>query len=299
MSLPPFHFDGAHAVLTGAASGMGEQMAYQLADRGTHLVLIDRDQVRLETVAGQVRDAHPTLQVHTEVVDLADLAAVDAVIERILAVSPRVDLLINNAGVALGGGSFTDLTAEEFDWVQAINFRAPVGLCRGLLPALRRSPSGHIVNVSSLFGLIGPAGQSAYSASKFALRGFSEVLGHELAPRGIGVTSVHPGGIRTRISESARVPASVPAEEAAAGKVAFAKLLTYPADKAAEKILRGVHRRRERVLIGFSAIAPDLIARLFPVHYASVLRRLLSPASRKAAAKQQQDPSRRTTDAAR
>jgi short-subunit dehydrogenase len=298
MSLHPFHFDGAHAVLTGAASGMGEQMAYQLAERGTNLVLIDRDQVRLETVAGQIRDAHPTLQVHAEVIDLADPAAVDTLIERILAVSPRVDLLINNAGVALSGASFADLTAEEFDWVQSINFRAPVALCRGLLPALRRSPGGHIVNVSSLFGLIGPAGQSAYSASKFALRGFTEVLRQELAPHGIGVTSVHPGGIRTRISESARVPASVSAEAAAAGKAAFAKLLSYPADKAAEKILHGVHRRRGRVLIGFSAIGPDLVARLLPVHYAAVLRPLLSPASRKAAARQQQDLSRHT-DAAR
>lgn len=280
MPLPPFQFNGAHAVLTGAASGMGEQMAHQLAERGAHLVLIDRDKLRLEAVADLIRRLHPALPVHAEVADLADAETVEALVGRVLAVSPRVDLLINNAGVALGG-AFADLSAEEFDWVQSINFRAPVMLCRGLLPALLRSPGSHIVNVSSLFGLIGPAGQSAYSSSKFALRGFSEVLRHELAPRGIGVTTVHPGGIRTRISESARVAASANAEQAAAGKAAFANLLTYPADKAAAKILDGVHRRQGRVLIAFSAIAPDVIARLFPVHYAAVLQRLLPGASRR------------------
>jgi short-subunit dehydrogenase len=285
MSLPPFRFAGAHAVLTGAASGMGEQMAHQLADRGTHLVLVDRDAPRLESVAGEVRRRHPGIEVHTEVADLADVAGVPALVERVLAASPRVDLLVNNAGVAMGGG-FADLSAEEFDWVMAINFAAPVALCRGLLPALRSSSGSHIVNVSSLFGLIGPPGQSAYCSSKYAIRGFSEVLRHELAPEGIGVTTVHPGGIRTRISETARVAASVSEQEAAAGKAGFAKLLTYPADKAARQILDGVEQRRGRVLIAVSAVVPDLVARLFPVRYAAVLARLRPGAAKQAAASQ-------------
>ncbi len=273
MSIAPFSFFGAHAVLTGAASGMGEQMAHQLAGRGTHLVLIDRDADRLGAVATDVRQRYPNLDVHDEVADLADLSAIDSLITRILTVSPRVDLLINNAGVAMGG-AFADLTAEEFDWVQDINFRAPVALCRGLLPTLRESPGAHIVNVSSLFGLIGPAGQSAYSASKFALRGFSEVLRAELAPLGIGVTTVHPGGIRTRIAESARVAANAPAVQVAAGRAGFAKVLTYPADKAATEILDGVQHRKGRVLIAFSARFVDALARLLPGHYAAVLGRL-------------------------
>lgn len=273
MRLPEFRFDGAHAVLTGAASGIGEQLALQLAARGTHLVLLDLDATRLAAVTAQLRRQHPSIDVRTEVVDLADLDAVEEVVERILAVSAQLDLLINNAGVALGG-DFADLTAEEFDWVQNINFRAPVALCRGLLPALRQAPAAHIVNVSSVFGLIGPSGQSAYSASKFALRGFSEVLRHELTPTGIGVTTVHPGGIRTRIAESARVAARATPEQAAAGKAAFAQLLTYPADQAAAKILDGVRRRQGRVLIAFSARSVDVVARLFPSHYAAVLQRL-------------------------
>jgi short-subunit dehydrogenase len=280
MSLPRFAFPGAHAVLTGAASGMGEQMAYQLAERGTHVLLVDRDEARLDAVARTIRSRHPDLQVLTEITDLAEHTAVTALIERILTRWPQIDLLINNAGVALGG-DFATLSAEEFDWVQDINFRAPVALCRGLLPALQHTPGAHIVNISSLFGLIGSPGHSAYCASKFALRGFSEVLRHELAAQGIGVTSVHPGGIRTRIAETARVPASATAEEAEAGKAAFNKVLTYPADQAATQILDGVHRRKARVLIAFSAIAVDLLARLLPSHYGTVLGRLRSSARRK------------------
>jgi NAD(P)-dependent dehydrogenase (short-subunit alcohol dehydrogenase family) len=164
----------------------------------------------------------------------------------------------------------------------AINFAAPVALCRGLLPALRASAGSHIVNVSSLFGLIGPPGQSAYSSSKYALRGFSEVLRHELAPAGIGVTTVHPGGIRTRIAETARVAANATPEQERAGKAAFAKLLTYPADKAAAQILDGVERRKGRVLIATSAVVPDILARLFPVRYADVLKVLQPGAAKKA-----------------
>lgn len=278
MSLPTFSFDGAHAVLTGAASGMGEQMAHQLAARGTHLVLVDRDVARLTDVAAQLATTHPALSIHTEVADLAEASAIDDLVRRILEVSPRVELLINNAGVALGG-DFLDLTKEEFDWVMSINFQAPVDLTRGLLPALVESNGGHVVNVSSLFGLIGPAGQSAYSSSKFAIRGFSEVLRHELAPLGVGVTTVHPGGIKTRIAETARVAASATAEQEAAGKKTFEKLLTFPADKAAHQILRGVERRKPRVLIAISAVVPDLFARLSPAHYGALLN-LVMPAKK-------------------
>lgn len=296
MSIASFTFHGAHAVLTGAASGMGEQMAHQLAARGTHLVLVDRDEARLTDVARQIRTTHPLLTVHTEVADLADTAGIDGLVARILAASPQVDLLINNAGVALGG-AFTDLTKEEFDWVMAINFQAPVDLTRGLLPALLDAPAGHVVNVSSLFGLIGPAGQSAYSSSKFAIRGFSEVLRHELAPQGIGVTTVHPGGIKTRIAETARVAASATPEQEAQGKAIFDKLLTYPADKAAAQILRGVERRKARVLIAASAVVPDLLARLFPSHYGAVLNRVIpanKPKATVAAAEKVQDEVVRT-----
>ncbi|MFI2478879.1 SDR family NAD(P)-dependent oxidoreductase, partial [Nocardia xishanensis] len=272
MTLDKFQFDGAHAVLTGAASGMGEQVALKLAALGTHLVLIDRDADRLANVASIIVGRHPSLSVHTEVADLADISNIDHLVSRILADSPTVNLLINNAGVALGG-SFAEVSPAEFDWVMEINFRAPVALCRGLLPALRRSPGSHIVNVSSVFGLIGPPGQSAYASSKYALRGFSDVLRHELAAEDIGVTTVHPGGVRTRIAESARVATSVTAE-GRTHKSSVAQNLNFPADKAAALILDGVQHRRARVLIAYTSTVPDIVARIFPTKYWAILQAL-------------------------
>jgi short-subunit dehydrogenase len=267
----PFRFSGATAVLTGAAGGIGEQLAHGLAARGTHLVLLDRDEAGLEGVAGTIRRRHPEVRVRTVVADLAELPALPGVADRILAEHPRIDLLVNNAGVALGG-TFEQVSAEEFDWLMDINFRAPVLLTRRLLPALLAAPGGHLVNLSSLFGLIAPPGQVAYSASKYAVRGFTEGLRHELAGR-VGVTVVHPGGVRTRIAESARTPAGVPAEQAAAGRESFAALLSYPAERAAADILDAVERRRGRLLVAPSAVLPDLAARLFPGSYWPVLQR--------------------------
>lgn len=277
MSATPYRFAEGTAVLTGAASGIGEQLAYGLAVRGSDLVLIDRDGERLESVAATVRDRHPGLSVSTLVLDVADRNALDAAAEQILREHPRITLLVNNAGVALGG-DFERLTLDEFDWVMDINFHAPVRLTHHLLPALTASPGGHLVNVSSLFGLIAPGGQSAYSSSKFAIRGFSEVLRTELAERGTGVTTVHPGGIRTRIAATARVGVNIPADEAEQGKRDFAKLLTFPPEKAAELIIDGIEHRRARVLIGLSAKLPDALARLLPVHNMAVFSRLVGAA---------------------
>ncbi|MEX5234772.1 SDR family NAD(P)-dependent oxidoreductase [Kocuria arenosa] len=266
----PFRFSGATAVLTGAASGIGEQLAHGLAARGTHLVLLDRDAAGLEAVAGAIRSGHPDLPVRTVVADLAELSALPGVAERIRAEHPRIDLLVNNAGVGLGG-SFEQVSAEEFDWLMDINFRAPVVLTRELLPALLAAPGSHLVNLSSLFGLIAPPGQVAYSASKYALRGFTEGLRHELAGR-VGVTVVHPGGVRTRIADSARTPAAVPEERARKEREDFAALLSYPAERAAAEILGAVERRRNRLLVAPSAVLPDLVARLLPGSYWRVLR---------------------------
>ncbi|WP_440900091.1 SDR family NAD(P)-dependent oxidoreductase [Actinosynnema sp.] len=275
MPLPPFVFDGARAVLTGAASGIGEQLAVGLAARGAHLLLVDVDADRLDVVAGRRRAQLWQVQVVSVVVAHADPDAVEALAARVLGRFPRVDLLLNNAGVAVGG-SFTDLSAAEFDRVQAVNFRAPVALCRGLLVPGALGRGAHVVNVSSVFGIVGPPGQSAYSASKFALRGFTEVLRHELRPLGIGVTSVHPGGVRTRIATSARPAASLDAAEAERGRAAADRVLTYPAGRAAERILDGVRRRRPRVLVAVTAVLPDLLVRLLPGRYWSVMR-VLAP----------------------
>ena len=289
-----FVFPGGTAVVTGAASGIGEALAYGLARRGAELVLLDRDAERLDAVAAAIRVAHPDRRVDTHLVDLADADATDRVAAELRRRHPRIRLLVNNAGVALGG-RFDQVTLDEFFWVTEINFRAVVRLTHALLPALKAEPGAHLVNISSLFGLIAPAGQTAYSASKFAVRGFTEALRHELVDDGVGVTSVHPGGIRTRIAASARVGSGVPREEFEAGRQQFEKLLSIDPAKAAEVILRGVRRRRGRVLIGWSAKLPDLLVRLAPASYGRILAlgtRVRMPAGRTAPEPVAPDPER-------
>ncbi|MEV0328013.1 SDR family oxidoreductase [Micromonospora echinospora] len=272
-------FTDGTAVVTGAAGGIGAALAHGLARRGSHLVLLDRDGDRLAEVAAAVRAAHPALRVDTHVVDLADAGATARVAETVRAAYPGIRLLVNNAGVALGG-RFDEVTLEEFSWVIDINFRAVVQLTHALLPTLKAEPGSHLVNISSLFGLIAPPGQAAYSASKFAVRGFTEALRHELVSDGVGVTCVHPGGIRTRIAASARVGSGVDPDEYEAGRRRFEKLLTIDPARAAEVILDGVRRRRGRVLIGWSATLPDLMARILPASYG----RLFALGTRRSAA---------------
>ncbi|MFI5084620.1 MAG: SDR family NAD(P)-dependent oxidoreductase [Actinomycetales bacterium] len=273
MRIPNYDFHARTTVLTGAASGMGEQLAHGLAARASELVLIDRDSEGLEAVARAIHATWPGAKIQLHVVDLADADALAAVAQRILAASPRIGLLINNAGVALGG-RFEQLTMADFDWIMAINFRAPVLMTHYLMPALKAGGNSHVVNVSSLFGLVAPAGQSAYAASKFALRGFSEALRAELAGDGIGVTTVHPGGVRTNIAKNARSAGTVTSEQLIRSQRQFAALLTFPADRAAALILDAVERRRPRLLIGASAKIPDLISRAAPASYPRIQKHL-------------------------
>lgn len=263
-----YDFAAGTAVVTGAAGGIGEQLAYALARRGSALVLVDRDAGKLELVAKNVA-AHTGRPVATYIVDLADDAAAHAIAAQIAVEHPETSLLINNAGVALGG-SFEQVTEEEFDWLMAINLRAVITFTRALLPTLRTHPGSHLVNLSSLFGLIAPAGQVAYSTSKFAVRGFTEGLRAELAGS-VGVTVVHPGGIRTGIATNSRVAAAIPETDAREGRQTFAKLLTYPPEKAAAEIVAAIEKRRPRLLIAVSARIPDVLARLTPGHYPAVL----------------------------
>ncbi len=270
--MEPYRFAGRTAVVTGAASGIGEALAVQLAARGSDLVLVDRDEDRLGKVADRLRAVHPGLAVAAHVADLADEQQTDALAAMLAAEYPGTALLINNAGVALGG-RFDQVTIEEFDWVMAVNFRAVVRLTHALLPVLKAHPGAHLVNVSSVFGIFAPAGQAAYAASKFAVRGFSEALRHELADDGVGVTVVHPGGVKTRIAESARTGSGISIEEYERGREQFVKLLRMPPEKAAAQIMAAVERRRPRLLIGWSATVPDVLVRLVPVSYWKLVAR--------------------------
>lgn len=274
-----YAFPGGTAIVTGAASGIGEALAGALAARGSNLVLLDRDADRLGAVAETIRSTHPDLKLDTLVVDLADHEATEQAAKKLAADHPQTTLLINNAGVALGG-RFDQISLDEFHWLMDINFRAVVTLTHHLLPVLRSNPGAHLANVSSVFGIIAPAGQPAYSASKFAVRGFTEALRAELADEGVGVTCIHPGGIATRIATSARIGSGVSEAEVADGREQIGSLLTIPPATAAETILRGIERRAPRVLIGWSAKVPDLIARLAPGSYTRILALALSRSRR-------------------
>jgi len=264
--MKPWTLRGGVAVITGAASGIGAALAIDLARRGMHLALVDLNATGLDAVAAQARASGVTVSTHA--MDVADHAAVAALPAAVLGSHGRVTVLVNNAGVALGG-LFEQVDAEDFDWLMAINFGATVRLTRAFLPVLAREAAAQLVNVSSIFGIIAPPAQTAYSASKFAVRGFSESLRHELqmASSPVGVTLVHPGGVRTAISENARLAKGLDAADVARERANWRRLLALAPEAAAEIIATGLARRAPRVLVGKDAQAAALVQRLFPVNY--------------------------------
>ena len=265
-ALKPWTLRGGVVVLTGAASGIGAALAANLARRGMHLALVDLNPVGLEAAAAQARPAGVTVSTH--VLDIADHAAAAALPAQVLARHGRVTALVNNAGVALGG-MFGDVDADDFDWLMNINFGATVRLSRAFLPLLAREGAAQLVNVSSIFGIIAPPGQTAYAASKFAVRGFSESLRHELQASGspVGVTLVHPGGVRTSIAENARLAKGLDGAEVARERANWRSLLALSPEKAAETIAVAIEQRVPRVLVGNDAKGAALVQRLFPVGY--------------------------------
>ncbi len=259
---------GRTAVVTGAAGGIGRGIALALARRGCHVALADIDKAALARTTAEIagQESARSLRVSHYRLDVANRAAVAALPAQVMAAHGAVDILVNNAGVALGG-TFLEIAESDFDWLLGINFWGVVQMTRAFLPLLSNSEEARIVNVSSLFGLIAPPGQTAYAASKFAVRGFSESLRHELADTRIGVTVVHPGGIATSIAKNARMPASLSDDEAAKRRTFFDSFLTMPPETAGEIIVRGVERRKARILVGSDAKYAELVERLMPVNY--------------------------------
>lgn len=260
------------AVITGAGSGIGRAIAYSLARRGCHLALAD---VNAEGLAQTVQQAQEIgVRVAGFHLDVTNREAVGQLPAQVQAQFGRIDLLINNAGIAFGG-TFEQVSETDFDRVIDINFNAVVRLTRAFLPYLHQSDEARIVNLSSLFGLISPPGQSAYSASKFAVRGFSNALRHELAGTRVGVTVAHPGGVATAIAQNAGVPAGADPEEVEKQRAQQQKLLRMPPEKAGEIIVNGIENRQARVLVGNDAKLLALVERLLPVHYWSLLAKLI------------------------
>src|ERR1700693_4462676 len=193
------------AVVTGAGSGIGRALARQLAVTGSALALADIDEAGLQQTAASL--AERGVQLTTHVMDVSDESAVQFFAQDVAARHGRVTLLINNAGVALHG-TFEEISLDDLRWLMGINFWGVVYGVKYFLPLLKKEPRAHIVNISSVFGIVAPAGQSAYSASKFAVRGFTEALRHELEDTSVFVSCVHPGGIRTPIAKHARLGAN-------------------------------------------------------------------------------------------
>jgi NAD(P)-dependent dehydrogenase (short-subunit alcohol dehydrogenase family) len=265
---------GRTAVVTGAAGGIGGAIAAALARRGCHLALADIDDAALARTAAGIADneVRQSLRVSRHHLDVADRAAVSALPAQVLAEHGGVDVLVNNAGVALGG-TFVQVAESDFDWLFGINFWGVVQMTRAFLPLLQNSEEARLVNISSLFGLIAPPGQTAYCASKFAVRGFSESLRHELSGTRVGVTVVHPGGVATSIAKNARMPSSMSAAEIALRRKFSDKFLTMPPEIAGETIVRGIENRRPRILVGSDAKFAALLERLMPVTYWNLLER--------------------------
>ncbi|MDH1012779.1 SDR family NAD(P)-dependent oxidoreductase [Pseudomonas nicosulfuronedens] len=272
------NLDNQVAVLTGAASGIGRALAEQLAGKGCHLALVDRDEAGLrETLARLPRTGR---HVSLHVLDLAQRDAVRTLPEQVLQEHPTVHLVINNAGVAVGG-SFDRVSEEDFDWLMAINFQAVVDITRGFLPVLQRNGArGKFVNVSSLYGLVSPPGQAAYSASKFAVRGFSNSLRHELRGSSVDMMVVHPGGIATSIATNAKAPKDIDPAEVERQRKEMNRLLRMPPSKAAGIILNGIEKDRARVIVGIDALILSIIERLVPVNYWGIVERLMNQRGR-------------------
>src|SRR5215216_943478 len=260
--------EGRTAVVTGAAAGIGRAIAVSLAQRGCHLALADIDEVGLAGTSELTRGFGVRVSQHR--LDVADRVAVAEFPAVVAAEHDGVDVLVNNAGVAVGG-TFEQVAEKDFEWLFEINFWGVVRMTRAFLPLLRASEDARVVNLSSVYGLVAPPEQAAYAASKFAVRGFSEALRHELQGSNIGVSVVHPGGIATSIAENARVPAGVSEEEIARRLAKYRKLLRLPPEIAGETIVRGIEQRQPRVLIGSDAKVISLVARLLPATYWKLL----------------------------
>jgi NAD(P)-dependent dehydrogenase (short-subunit alcohol dehydrogenase family) len=264
---------GRVAAITGAGSGIGRATAVELARQGCHLALSDVAPGGLEETAQACRAAGAT--VTTAGVDVADRDAIYAWAEAAAGDHGHVNVIVNNAGVALTA-PVAEMTDESFEWLFAINFWGVVHGTRAFLPHLQRAGEGHVVNVSSLFGLVGIPTQSAYCAAKFAVRGFSESLRMELADTPIGVTCVHPGGIKTNIARAARFEGDSSMlgarsqEEAAA---AFDKVARTSPERAAKRIVGAIRADRGRLPVGLDAYALDLVQRLMPSAYQRLVLR--------------------------
>jgi short-subunit dehydrogenase len=268
------NFNDKVAAITGAGSGMGRTLAIQLAGHGCHLALSDINESGLAETQALALRANHTIRIDVRKLDVAVREGVFAWADATAREFGKVNLVFNNAGVALSSTAETT-RIEDFTWLMNINFWGIVHGTQAFLPHLKQSGDGHIVNTSSLFGLLAAPGTSAYHAAKFAVRGYTESLRQELdlMKCGVSATCVLPGGIKTAIAENARRDENIAllGMDPRTSQEKFSRNLVTSAEQAAATILKAVQRNRRRVLVGRDAIVLDKVQRLFPSGYAVVI----------------------------
>jgi NADP-dependent 3-hydroxy acid dehydrogenase YdfG len=253
---------GKIAVVTGAGSGIGRALAQQLNREGCSLYIND---INPDTLAETVKLLPRTdVSVKQSTLDVADKAAVHAWANSIASESGHVDIVINNAGVAVTS-MVEDCDYDNLEWLMGINFWGVVHGTQAFLPLLRKSSQGHLVNISSVFGIIAVPTQSAYNAAKFAVRGYTEALRQEMAGTNVHVCCVHPGGIRTNIAKASR--GGDPAMTAEQRGAEFEKVAKTTPESAAAQIIKAIEKHKKRLLIGLDAKFIDIIQRVFPAVY--------------------------------
>jgi short-subunit dehydrogenase len=263
---------GVAVAITGAAGGIGRALALELAARGADLALADRDEAGLAAVAAEIGNRQ---KVTTHRVDVGEPAEIAHFAETAIAAHPSLGIVINNAGVALLG-QFSEIDQAQMDWLMKINFWGTVHSTRAFLPHLSSRPEAHIVNLSSIFGIIAPPGQTAYCASKFAVRGFSESLRHELqtAKSPVRLSVVHPGGVATNIARNSKSGSGVTDNTRRADAIdRFDKVAKTTPQAAALRIIAGIENNELRILIGSDARFMDLLQRFRPASYWAPLAR--------------------------
>jgi short-subunit dehydrogenase len=277
---------GSAAALTGAASGIGRALALELAARGCDLALADRDEAGLQALAAEIAKTGQC-KVTVHLVDVGTPSQIEAFAQAAGSAHPNLNILINNAGVALMG-TFGEVDQAQMEWLININFWGVVHGTRAFLPLLSRQREAHIVNLSSIFGIVAPPGQTAYSAAKFAVRGFSESLRHELQMAGspVKLSVVHPGGVSTNIVRNSRAGVGVTDNARRAQSIErFDALARTTPAAAALRIIEGIEKNAPRILIGNDARFMDLLQRFRPGTYWAVLARRIEKMTAKAGKK--------------
>jgi len=262
-------FNDKVVVITGAGSGMGREMALYAAREGALLAISDWNADGLAETVDLVKAAGAK-ELRSDVVDVSDRAAVGTWASAVAEQFGKVNVVVNNAGVTVTG-DFEEMSYEDFDWIVGVNFNGVINGTKEFLPHLIASGDGALVNISSLFGLISMPGQTAYNATKYAVRGFTEALREEMLinKHNVSVTCVHPGGIKTGIARNGRKTAS---ENAAKIDELFEKKLArMTAEKAAKIILDGTKAKKARVLVGIDAHIIHNLAKVVGSSYQDVV----------------------------